>query len=495
VRRIAAAAAVTCLAVLAGTARADTFAVVDPNTPAVAGLTGLPSAQTPNLPGGINVPVALSTPPAQPQQLDWPQLQGLWQRAGAAYGIPWQVLASINKIESNLGRNMGPSSAGAIGWMQFMPSTWLMWGTDANGDGVADPWNAEDAVFSAARYLAAAGGATDVSRAVFAYNHADWYVKEVLDLAQIYGQGGDVAFTIDRMQVALQNAEQHVLEANRAVVAQLKLVRSLAREQRPWRAREAAARLLSDRLAAGKEAARLELSRRLAAAEVERRRAELATAQDELEQARVQSQQASFAPGAGTLLQAPSYSGNWVFPVGGGPSVVSVGHTHHDYPAADIAAPAGMPVYALSDALVIRSWHFPDPACGIGLTLQTSDGQTWTYCHLSYEEPGVVPGAQLTAGQIVGLVGSTGHATGPHLHLQLDPTTSYPQDQGWFQAFAGVAFRWQDAATPLEPSRALASSTGGAPVFAVVPDASAQAAPQPADPAAAAAPAVVFFNR
>ena len=115
----------------------------------------LPSL-TPN--AALAVPAALSTPPAVPVQLSYPQLLALWQRAGAAYGIPWQVLASINKVESNFGRNMGPSSAGAIGWMQFMPSTWLRWGVDANGDGVADPWNPTDAIFSAARYLAAAGG-------------------------------------------------------------------------------------------------------------------------------------------------------------------------------------------------------------------------------------------------------------------------------------------------------------------------------------------------
>jgi len=69
--------------------------------------------------------------------------------------VPWSVLAAINKVETGFGQNMGPSSAGAIGWMQFMPDTWARWGTDANGDGVADPWNAEDAIYSAARYLAA----------------------------------------------------------------------------------------------------------------------------------------------------------------------------------------------------------------------------------------------------------------------------------------------------------------------------------------------------
>ena len=78
--------------------------------------------------------------------------------------------------------------------------------------------------------------------------------------------------------------------------------------------------------------------------------------------------------------------------------------------------------------------------------MQTTDGQTWTYCHLSYLYPEVVKGATLTAGQPVGLVGSTGHTTGPHLHLQLQPAASYPQAQDWFQSYAGTAFQWSDAA-------------------------------------------------
>ena len=117
-------------------------------------------------------------------------LRGIWQAAGARYGIPWEVLGAINKVETNFGQNLGPSSAGAIGWMQFMPSTWARWGTDANGDGVADPDNPTDAIFSAARYLAGCGGQLDIARAVYCYNHSQRYVNDVLGLAALYGRGG-----------------------------------------------------------------------------------------------------------------------------------------------------------------------------------------------------------------------------------------------------------------------------------------------------------------
>ena len=109
-----------------------------------------------------------------------PFLLPIYQAAGIEYGIRWEVLAAINEIETDYGRNLNVSSAGALGWMQFMPSTWRMYGTDANEDGRKDPYNPVDAIFAAARYLAAAGYEDDVRRAIFAYNHADWYVDSVL---------------------------------------------------------------------------------------------------------------------------------------------------------------------------------------------------------------------------------------------------------------------------------------------------------------------------
>ena len=117
-----------------------------------------------------------------------PFLLPIYQACGTEYGIPWQVLASINRIETAFGTNLNVSSAGALGWMQFMPSTWEAYGVDANDDGRKDPYNPVDAICAAARYLKAAGGAEDLRTAIFAYNHADWYVDEVLLYANQYGK-------------------------------------------------------------------------------------------------------------------------------------------------------------------------------------------------------------------------------------------------------------------------------------------------------------------
>ena len=114
-----------------------------------------------------------------------PFLLPIYQAAGIEYGIRWEVLAAINEIETDYGRNLNVSSAGAVGWMQFIPSSWKMYGTDANKDGRKDPYNPVDAIFAAARYLEAAGYEDDVRRAIFAYNHADWYVDSVLLRARL----------------------------------------------------------------------------------------------------------------------------------------------------------------------------------------------------------------------------------------------------------------------------------------------------------------------
>jgi murein DD-endopeptidase MepM/ murein hydrolase activator NlpD len=444
-RRLLLAAAL--LLACAGAASASTFSLV--TAPAT-----LPSAQVPNLPGSI----VLAPQPARPEQLSYAQLSGIWRDAGAAYGIPWQVLAAINKVESDFGRNMGPSSAGAIGWMQFMPSTWLRWGVDADGDGVADPWRAADAIYAAARYLAASGGQTDIARAVYSYNHAQWYVDEVLATARLFRSGG--AVTVDRLQEGLSTSSAAVDGATRDLaVAQARAV-ALARVEARFRRRAATAPLLSDRLDARKQAVQLDVRRQALLVRAAQAKERLAAAQRQLEAARSSARTASFDPSARTLLTT-----DYVFPVGGGPSVVFASHTHHDYPAVDIAAPMGSPLYALANGVVLRAWITPEARCGIGLTMRAEDGLSWTYCHMSVLDPAIQTGSVVSAGTPVGRVGETGDATGPHLHLQLQPPTQWPQQMTWFRSFAGSAFTWSDAPTTSEPAAPPRA------VFSVVPTA------------------------
>ena len=116
----------------------------------------------------------------------------LFQDSAARYcqGLSWTVLAAIGQIESADGQNMGPSSAGALGPMQFLPSTWQLWGIDGFGQtGPPNIMNPFDAVPSAARLLCADGAASGgpgLRSAIFDYNHATWYVDEVLTLAAEY---------------------------------------------------------------------------------------------------------------------------------------------------------------------------------------------------------------------------------------------------------------------------------------------------------------------
>lgn len=136
---------------------------------------------------GENLPVDSDVPVGRPTSyLD------LYKASAARYcpGLSWTVLASIGQIESGNGANVGPSSAGALGPMQFEPSTWKIWGMTGFGEtgppNIMDPF---DAVPSAARMLCADGAADGGPRlrsAIFDYNHATWYVDEVLTLAGEY---------------------------------------------------------------------------------------------------------------------------------------------------------------------------------------------------------------------------------------------------------------------------------------------------------------------
>src|SRR5205807_68394 len=109
----------------------------------------------------------------------------IYKAAAVQYGVPWQILAAINEIETNYGSDQSVSTAGAVGWMQFMPETWLQYGVDALDAGYADPYNPVDAIFAAARYLRAAGASSDLHAAILAYNHSEEYVSSVLLRAKL----------------------------------------------------------------------------------------------------------------------------------------------------------------------------------------------------------------------------------------------------------------------------------------------------------------------
>lgn len=149
------------------------------------------------------------------------QYMPLFQQAQQYYGVSWAVLAAIASIESGFGKSPyylernGVSEAGAVGFMQFMPTTWSgsknpnVWnnptnprwdenpatiqayggyGIDANHDGRADPFNPEDAIMSAAKYLKANNFENDPRGALYHYNHAEWYINQVLAKAETYAQ-------------------------------------------------------------------------------------------------------------------------------------------------------------------------------------------------------------------------------------------------------------------------------------------------------------------
>ena len=133
-------------------------------------------------------PVATTIPAGAPANY-----LNLFKASAARYcpGMSWTVLAAIGQIESGDGANNGPSSAGALGPMQFMPATWAEWGITGFGPpGPPDIMNPLDAIPSAARMLCAAGAGNPatLSQAIFAYNHATWYVAEVLALASEYAK-------------------------------------------------------------------------------------------------------------------------------------------------------------------------------------------------------------------------------------------------------------------------------------------------------------------
>jgi len=109
--------------------------------------------------------------------------------AGARFGVPWQLIEAVHEVETGKSGSTDEASyAGATGPMQFIPSTWRIYGVDGNGDGVSDITDVTDAIYGAANLLAQSGAAEgNIDAALYNYNHAQWYVNKVKAIAYEIG--------------------------------------------------------------------------------------------------------------------------------------------------------------------------------------------------------------------------------------------------------------------------------------------------------------------
>ncbi|HEY1703693.1 MAG TPA: C40 family peptidase [Trebonia sp.] len=131
-----------------------------------------------------------------------------YKKVGQQYNVPWTILAGIGTEESDNGQSTlpgvhtGANAFGAAGPMQLgiegaSGDAWDTYETDEDGQGAPSVYDPADAIAAAAKYLVAHGVQADPDGAIFAYNHADWYVQDVLNFASQYASGG---FTVDTAQ-------------------------------------------------------------------------------------------------------------------------------------------------------------------------------------------------------------------------------------------------------------------------------------------------------
>ena len=160
----------------------------------IAGVSGLSS-----YPGDQPARADPDDPPSPLALAEIPPLYlRLYEAAARRYRLDWAVLAGIGKVECDHGRDPDPActregtvnSAGAGGPMQFLASTWARYGVAAEGTGTPDRWNPADAIYAAANYLRASGAPRNYAAAIYAYNHAGWYVAEVDSWAARYRSSG-----------------------------------------------------------------------------------------------------------------------------------------------------------------------------------------------------------------------------------------------------------------------------------------------------------------
>ncbi|MEO2223019.1 bifunctional lytic transglycosylase/C40 family peptidase [Priestia megaterium] len=193
----------------------------------------------------------------------------IYKAAGEKYNIPWTLIAAIHRVETNFGQDLNTSSVGAIGHTQFMVKTWVGWsfpggtrlgdasipketlmnpaaiskyggfGVDGDGDGNADPYNVTDAMYSTANYLAANGGASgNYQKAVFAYNHASWYVSRVMGFMKEYTSGSVEAVSIKGGSAKGSEAIEKAIKVGSSIVGKSPYVWGGGRNQGDINARK-----------------------------------------------------------------------------------------------------------------------------------------------------------------------------------------------------------------------------------------------------------------
>ncbi len=322
----------------------------------------------------------LGSPAVSVQALDYYRipmfLLPIYQAAAVQYGVPWQVLAAINEVETNYGNDLSISSAGAEGWMQFMPSTWLRYGVDVQAAGYADPFNPVDAIFAAARYLRAAGAAHDLKGAIFAYNHSAAYVESVLLRAKL----------IAHYPTAVIETLTGLAEGS------LPVAHALATAEELLQPGSAAASV--DSVSPGNTSSTKRHSRAASSTST------AATAGTAL------------TPGS-TLPPTPGASG----------AAVTEGAASASQRFSDLVAPAGAPVVAVQDGKVLRLGH--SPKLGNYVILRDVYGDVFTYAGLGSIATTYAPPKLDASGQVAGIVQAGAEAS--HDSAPAQPATAGSQ--------------------------------------------------------------------
>ena len=340
-------------------------------------------------------------------------------------------------------------------------------GTTVDGDGFADPWDPEDAVFAAARYLAAAGGN-------MAHLHAPYSPTTTpsgtwttcLRLASLFGGDVDVAFTLDKLAIKARGGPGRGC-GNQRSAAGGRVGSSGPRDPASGRLTQRASStqlLLSDRLDVDRQGIRGRRGASAAAtAEVERFRAPVGDCRGTARRGPHRRPRSVFQPaGCGSRSRRPEPRGRLRVPgrrrlrptSASGTTITTI--RPRTSPPRKASRPSRSPTRS-------RSPRSTAAAAVSESFFRRVTGSSGLDRHLSQRDAAVVPGTSLVAGQWVGLVGSTGHSTGPHLHLALKPETPLPAGHA---VVPGVC--WDRLRCGRDVS-ATAERFRSSPVFAAVP--------------------------